>query len=46
MNLWRRNMLKNQLKKLTVAALVAAMIVPAGVSNAAAQQTTRISGKD
>ena len=39
-------MLKNQLKKLTVAALVAAMIVPAGVSNAAAQQTTRISGKD
>ena len=46
MNLWRRKMLKNQLKKLTVAALVAAMIVPAGVSNAAAQQTTRISGKD
>lgn len=46
MNLWRRNMLKNQLKKLTVAALVAAMIVPASVSNAAAQQTTRISGKD
>ena len=39
-------MLKNQLKKLTVAALVAAMIVPAGVSNASAQQTTRISGKD
>ena len=39
-------MLKNQLKKLTVAAMVAAMIVPAGVSNAAAQQTTRISGKD
>ena len=39
-------MLKNQLKKLTVAALVAAMIVPASVSNAAAQQTTRISGKD
>ena len=39
-------MLKNQLKKLTVAALVVAMIVPAGVSNAAAQQTTRISGKD
>ena len=39
-------MLKNQLKKLTVAALVAAMIVPAGVSNAAAQQATRISGKD
>ena len=39
-------MLKNQLKKLTVAALGAAMIVPAGVSNAAAQQTTRISGKD
>ena len=48
-------MLKNQLKKLTVAALVAAMIVPAGVSNAdkqntqqkaKSQQTTRISGKD
>ncbi|EGS32994.1 putative cell wall binding repeat 2 [Finegoldia magna SY403409CC001050417] len=39
-------MLKNQLKKLTVAALVAAMIVPAGVSNADKQQTTRISGKD
>ena len=39
-------MLKNQLKKLTVAALVAAMIVPASVSNAAAQQATRISGKD
>ena len=39
-------MLKNQLKKLTVAALVAAMIVPVSVSNAAAQQTTRISGKD
>ena len=39
-------MLKNQLKKLTVAALVAAMIVPASVSNAAAQQTTRISDKD
>ena len=39
-------MLKNQLKKLTVAALVAAMIVPAGVSNADNQQTTRISGKD
>ena len=39
-------MLKNQLKKLTVAALVAAMIVPASVSNAAAQQVTRISGKD
>ena len=39
-------MLKNQLKKLTVAALVAAMIVPASVSNAAAQKVTRISGKD
>ena len=39
-------MLKNQLKKLTVAALVAAMIVPAGVSNADKQQVTRISGKD
>ena len=39
-------MLKNQLKKLTVAALVAAMIVPAGVSNADNQQITRISGKD
>ena len=39
-------MFKNQLKKLTVAALVAAMIVPVSVSNAAAQQTTRISGKD
>ncbi|MDU5200393.1 cell wall-binding repeat-containing protein [Finegoldia magna] len=39
-------MLKNQLKKLTVATLIAAMIVPAGVSNASAQQTTRISGKD
>jgi len=39
-------MLKNQLKKLTVAALVAAMIVPAGVSNAGAQKVTRISGKD
>ena len=39
-------MLKNQLKKLTVAALVAAMIVPAGVSNADNQQVTRISGKD
>ena len=39
-------MLKNQLKKLTVAALVAAMIVPASVSNAGAQQVTRISGKD
>ena len=46
MNLWRRKMLKNQLKKLTVAALVAAMIVPAGVSNADKQQVTRISGKD
>lgn len=34
------------LKKLTVAALVAAMIVPAGVSNADKQQVTRISGKD
>ncbi|MDU7141204.1 MAG: cell wall-binding repeat-containing protein [Finegoldia magna] len=39
-------MLKNQLKKLTVAALVAAMIVPASVSNADKQQVTRISGKD
>ncbi|WP_311433326.1 cell wall-binding repeat-containing protein [Finegoldia magna] len=39
-------MLKNQLKKLTVAALVAAMIVPASVSNADNQQVTRISGKD
>ncbi|MDU5700163.1 MAG: cell wall-binding repeat-containing protein [Finegoldia magna] len=39
-------MLKNQLKKLTVAALIAAMIVPASVSNAGAQQVTRISGKD
>ncbi|MBS5776740.1 MAG: cell wall-binding repeat-containing protein [Finegoldia magna] len=39
-------MLKNQLKKLTVAALVAAMIVPAGVSNAGSEQVTRISGKD
>ena len=39
-------MLKNQLKKLTVAAMVAAMIVPAGVSNADNQQITRISGKD
>ena len=39
-------MLKNQLKKLTVAALVAAMIVPASASNAAAQKVTRISGKD
>ncbi|OXZ26294.1 cell wall-binding repeat-containing protein [Finegoldia magna] len=39
-------MLKNQLKKLTVAALVAAMIVPAGVSNAGAEQVTRISGND
>ncbi len=39
-------MLKNQLKKLTVAALIAAMIVPASASNAAAQQVTRISGKD
>ena len=39
-------MLKNQLKKLTVATLIAAMIVPASASNAAAQQTTRISGKD
>ncbi|MDU2639228.1 MAG: cell wall-binding repeat-containing protein [Finegoldia magna] len=39
-------MLKNQLKKLTVAALIAAMIVPAGVSNAGEQQVTRISGKD
>ena len=39
-------MLKNQLKKLTVAALVAAMIVPVSVSNAGAQQVTRISGKD
>ena len=39
-------MFKNQLKKLTVAALVAAMIVPASVSNADNQQVTRISGKD
>ena len=39
-------MLKNQLKKLTVAALVAAMIVPASASNAMAQKVTRISGKD
>ena len=39
-------MLKNQLKKLTVATLIAAMIVPASVSNAGAQQVTRISGKD
>ena len=39
-------MLKNQLKKLTVAALIAAMIVPASVSNAAEQKVIRISGKD
>ena len=39
-------MLKNQLKKLTVATLIAAIIVPASVSNAGAQQVTRISGKD
>ena len=39
-------MLKNQLKKLTVAALVAAIIVPASVSNAGAEKVTRISGKD
>ena len=39
-------MLKNQLKKLTVATLIAAMIVPVSVSNAAAQKVTRISGKD
>ena len=39
-------MLKNQLKKLTVAALIAAMIVPASASNATAQKVTRISGKD
>ena len=39
-------MLKNQLKKLTVAALVAAMIIPASVSNAGEQKVTRISGRD
>ena len=39
-------MLKNQFKKLTVAALIAAMIVPASVSNAAEQKVIRISGKD
>ena len=39
-------MFKNQLKKLTVAALIAAMIIPASVSNAGAQNVTRISGKD